>query len=67
MPDPEALIFKTRPDFVANAEFLAGKLTNFDSLCAPSLLPYTFGVRCRTRLRYENLAALGRFQPALRL
>ena len=43
VPETDALIFKTRPDFVADAEFLAGKLANFDRLCAPSLLPYSFG------------------------
>jgi len=44
VPETDALIFKTRPDFLIDAEFLAGKLTNFDKLCAPSLLPYSFGV-----------------------
>jgi len=43
VPETEALIFKTRPDFLADTEFLAGKLANFDTLCAPSLLPYSFG------------------------
>lgn len=43
VPERDALVFKTRPDFVVDAEFLAGKLTNFDTLCAPSLLPYNFG------------------------
>ena len=43
VPETNALIFKTRPDFVADTEFLAGKVANFDTLCAPSLLPYTFG------------------------
>lgn len=42
--EDDALILKTRPDFVIDTEFLAGKLANFDKLCAPSLLPYTFGV-----------------------
>jgi len=42
--EDDALIFKTRPDFLIDTEFLAGKLANFDRLCAPSLLPYSFGV-----------------------
>lgn len=42
VPETDALIFKTRPDFVASTEFLAGKITNFDTLCAPSALPGTF-------------------------
>jgi hypothetical protein len=43
VPQEDALIFKTRPDFVANTEFLAGKIASFDTLCAPSLLPAAFG------------------------
>lgn len=43
VPDDDALIFKTRPDFVADTEFLAGKIAAFDRLCAPSLLPDSFG------------------------
>jgi hypothetical protein len=43
VPESDALIFKARPDFVADAGFLAGKIANFDRLCAPSTLPYTFG------------------------
>lgn len=43
VPEADALIFKTRPDFVADTEFLAGKITRFDTVCAPSELPVTFG------------------------
>ncbi len=43
VPETNALIFKTRPDFLIDADFLAGKLENFDALCAPSLLPSSFG------------------------
>ena len=32
----DTLVLKTRPDFVADADFLQGKLENFDTLCAPS-------------------------------
>ncbi len=42
VPEDDALIFKTRPDFVADTEFLAGKIANFDTLCAPSTLSGTF-------------------------
>ena len=38
----DALIFKTRPDFLVNAAFLAEKIANFETLCAPSKLSYTF-------------------------
>jgi hypothetical protein len=44
VPEKDALIFKTRPDFVIDTDFLAGKVMNFDKLCAPSLLPFSFGV-----------------------
>lgn len=44
VPEPDALIFKTRPDFVADADFLADKIVNFNRLCAPSLLADTFDV-----------------------
>lgn len=36
IPEDDALILKTRPDFVADAEFLQGKIRNFDALCALS-------------------------------
>lgn len=43
VPQEDALIFKTRPDFVADTEFLAGKIAGFNTLCAPSMLPGLFG------------------------
>jgi len=43
VPETDALILKTRPDFLIDTEFLAGKIADFDRLCAPSLLPYSFG------------------------
>lgn len=46
IPDKYAVVLKTRPDFVADRDFLADKITNFDSLCRASTLPRTFGVNC---------------------
>lgn len=43
VPEKHALILKTRPDFVADADFLAEKITNFETLCAPSTLPRQIG------------------------
>lgn len=42
VPETDALIFKTRPDFIADTEFLAGKIASFDTVCAPSTLPDSF-------------------------
>lgn len=44
--DDEALVIKTRPDFVVDEGFLAHKILNFDRLCAPSNLYelYDFGM-----------------------
>jgi len=33
--DPDALLIKLRPDFIFRTGFLANKLRNFDTLCAP--------------------------------
>lgn len=35
MPDPDALVLKSRPDFVADIAFLRDKILDFDRLCAP--------------------------------
>ena len=43
VPEEDALIFKTRPDFVADIHFLADKIAAFDTVCAPSTLPQSFG------------------------
>ena len=39
VPEDDALILKTRPDFVFDPVFLHEKLINFDGLCAPSEFP----------------------------
>jgi hypothetical protein len=44
IPEDDALIVKLRPDFIADAEFLARKIAGFDSLCAPSCLAEQFDV-----------------------
>ena len=44
VPEDDALILKTRPDFVADADFLHGKLRNFDALSAPSNFPAGAGL-----------------------
>ena len=45
IPEDDALILKVRPDFVADADFLYGKLTNFDALCALSDFPAGAGLK----------------------
>lgn len=42
--DPDALIVKLRPDFIFDDSFLAAKIQNFDSVCAPSDLNSQLGV-----------------------
>lgn len=44
VPEDNALILKTRPDFVADADFLHGKLEDFDTLCALSNFPAGAGI-----------------------
>ena len=44
VPEEDALIFKTRPDFVAREDFLADKIEGFERYCAPSELEKTIGV-----------------------
>lgn len=44
VPESDALIFKTRPDFLIDVDFLEAKLANFDKHCAPSSLSHSFGV-----------------------
>lgn len=44
VPEDDVLILKTRPDFVADADFLHNKLRNFDSLCALSGFPAGAGL-----------------------
>ncbi|HVV26648.1 MAG TPA: hypothetical protein VHC40_01660 [Rhizomicrobium sp.] len=39
VPEEDAVILKTRPDFVAATEFLAAKIAGFETLCGPSDLP----------------------------
>lgn len=36
VPDENTLIVKTRPDFIADVDFLEEKIVNFDAHCAPS-------------------------------
>ncbi len=43
-PEPDALIVKTRPDFIFDTAFLENKIVNFETLCAPSKLARQFGV-----------------------
>lgn len=38
VPEPDALVFKTRQDFVIDQQFLENKIVNFETLCAPSKL-----------------------------
>lgn len=41
----DALVLKTRPDFIfGNEDFLAHKIENFETLCAPSDLPERLGL-----------------------
>ena len=35
VPEEDALVVKSRPDFVFSPDFLRAKLANFDTLCAP--------------------------------
>jgi hypothetical protein len=44
IPEDDALVFKTRPDFIANPDFLQAKLQNFDTYCAPSHFPIGEGL-----------------------
>lgn len=44
IPEDNALIFKTRPDFLIDENFLRTKITQFDRLCAPSDLPRRLGI-----------------------
>jgi len=44
VPD-DALVLKTRPDFICEPDFLRAKLENFDLLCAPSNFPIGAGLR----------------------
>jgi hypothetical protein len=44
VPEHHALILKSRPDFVADPDFLEGKLKNFDALCALSDFPAGAGL-----------------------
>ena len=39
VPDDDTLILKWRPDFVGDADFIGGKIADFDTLCAPSEFP----------------------------
>jgi len=45
IPEDDALVLKTRPDFVADAEFLQGKIRNFDTLCALFSFPAGAGLK----------------------
>jgi hypothetical protein len=45
VPDPNSLIVKIRPDFIADLDFLEDKITQFDLDCAPSKLAREFGVK----------------------
>ena len=47
IPEEDALVLKTRPDFVADAEFLQSKIQNFDTLCALSNFPAGAGLNLR--------------------
>lgn len=44
IPEDDSLILKTRPDFVADVDFLHGKIQNFDTLCALSDFPAGIGL-----------------------
>jgi hypothetical protein len=44
VPEDDALILKTRPDFVAASDFLDDKIANFDVLCALSDFPVGAGL-----------------------
>lgn len=45
VPEPDALVFKTRQDFILDQQFLENKIVNFETLCAPSKLGKQLGVK----------------------
>ena len=45
VPEPDALVLKTRPDFVIDQRLLESKIANFETLCAPSKLHKQLGVK----------------------
>ncbi|HEY1708621.1 MAG TPA: hypothetical protein VGG10_10190 [Rhizomicrobium sp.] len=48
VPEPDALVVKIRPDFVADVALLEDKIVNFERHCAPSKLDRKFGVKMPT-------------------